>query len=1156
MLNALKDPSSSSDDLRHYELDDRLTARNVMISGTDTLVRLALEQACLDRAEGRKTAGFISGYRGSPLAGYDLALQRAGGLLADHGIRFKPAINEDLAATALIGTQEIACRADRKVDGVFGIWYGKGPGVDRSGDALKHGNALGASREGGVLALLGDDHGCVSSSMPHQSDQALQHYLMPVLHPARIEDYIPFGLYGIALSRFSGAWVGMKAISEIVESKATIRVERPSPTITPYFDPSGLHHDPASSFGPPLEAKMVRRLDAIRAFAAANPIDQPALGAKQPQQAIIAVGKAFDDLTACLFELGYDEARLCAERIGVYKVGLVWPIDPKGFEAYLKDAERVLVVEEKRAVVEWQLKEHFFGKTNRFELWGKKKPDGQTFLPETGELQPSSLSPQVSAFLRHHPANLWTAPPMPAGAALQVTKRTPYFCSGCPHSRSTKLPEGSEAMPGIGCHFMASWMDRDTNGLIQMGGEGVNWIGQAPFVSTAHVFQNLGDGTYFHSGLLAIRQAIAAKVNITYKILYNDAVAMTGGQSVDGRLTVEQIVTQLRGEGVRRIAILSEQPERFAKSIAKHHGVSVDARDRLIPTQEELRSLEGVSVLIYDQGCATEKRRKRKKGTLPAPTKRVVINSAVCEGCGDCSTQANCVSLRPVETDFGTKRRIDQSSCNMDYACTDGFCPSFVTVSGKRKKSPGDLDRRQAYLAKVTALTSPPAKDHADILITGVGGTGVVTIGAILAMAAHLEGKQATVLDFMGFAQKGGAVISHVKIASGGPPKPVRVDRQEADLLIACDLVVATMPEPLATLSRSRTAIIANSDIQPTGDFVRAGVADFQANLRLKRLGEASLRTQSLAAESLAEALFGNTILSNMLLLGQACQAGSLPVSVTAIQRAIEVNGVAVQANLDAFAIGRVLADAGAVDPGPETTSDEPLDDIITRQAAFLTGYQSAAFAQEFEQFIEIVRHTDMMLGKDALTRITAAQLARLMVIKDEYEVARLHLDYASDEIDKMYEPGVKVTYHLAPPWLTAFLKKPDGRPGKIAVPGWLARPAFKTLRALRPLRGRWFDPFGWSDERHEDHALITAYRRLIETLLADLNDNNYEKALHIAGLVDGVRGYGHVRQAALARYQEALSQALKDWPGDQDGEQDDPERYRLLERKQQAQAI
>ncbi|MCZ6853483.1 MAG: indolepyruvate ferredoxin oxidoreductase family protein, partial [Gammaproteobacteria bacterium] len=767
--------------LDNYELTDRyrrLSGR-VFLTGTQALVRLPMLQRRLDSAHGLNTAGFISGYRGSPLGGYDQALWAAGDFLDAHQIEFMSAVNEELAATAIMGTQQVEGDPDAEVDGVFSIWYGKGPGVDRAGDAMKHGNAYGSSPHGGVLVVAGDDHGCVSSSMSHQSDVAFMTWFMPTLNPASVQEYIEFGLFGFALSRFSGVWVGFKAISETVESAVSVTVnELPEFQVPGDFavPETGLHYRWPDFPGPQVEARLVQKLDAVRAFARANRIDKRIFDVPNARMGIITTGKGHLDLMEALALLGVDEQRARKLGIDIYKVGMVWPLETEGARAFLRGKEEVLVIEEKRGIIESELKESLYdfpGDKPR-RMVGKYDESGNPLVPWTGELNPTLLAPIVAARISRVFPEVQFAAELAHLAANGVDttpvdhiQRRPYFCSGCPHNRSTKVPDGSKALAGIGCHFMASWMGRDTESLIQMGGEGVNWVGKSRFIGNKHIFQNLGEGTYFHSGSMAIRQALAAGTNITYKILFNDAVAMTGGQPVDGTLTVLDIANQVRAEGVQRIAVVSvdlnQHRNREFPEATSFHG-----REDLDSVQRELRDIAGVTVLIYDQACATELRRKRKRGEVVDLKKRVFINQAVCEGCGDCSTQSNCLSIFPVDTELGRKRKIDQSSCNKDFSCVDGFCPSFVTVVGaelKRKEQSviNDFAMRLHDLPQPTFATIGRSFD---LLIAGVGGTGVTTVGALVTMAAHLEGKGASVLDFMGFAQKGGAVLSYVRLSA------------------------------------------------------------------------------------------------------------------------------------------------------------------------------------------------------------------------------------------------------------------------------------------------------------------------------------------------------------------------------------------------------
>ncbi|HEX6260610.1 MAG TPA: indolepyruvate ferredoxin oxidoreductase family protein, partial [Woeseiaceae bacterium] len=934
-----------------YELTDRYRRETgrVFLTGTQALVRIPLMQRRMDLAAGLNTAGFISGYRGSPLAAYDLELWRANGFLADHNIEFLPAVNEDLAATAILGTQQVESDPERTVDGVFGIWYGKGPGVDRAGDALKHGNAYGSSPHGGVLVVAGDDHGCVSSSMPHQSDVAFLAWFMPNLNPANVAEYLEYGLYGIALSRFSGMWVGFKAISETVESAMSVELS-PHPKFVVPADfvppPDGLHIRWPDFPGPQIEERMEAKKAAVLAFAEANPIDRKIFKTANSRYGIVTTGKGHLDVMEALRLLGIDRRE--ARRIGldVYKVGMVWPLAHDSALDFVHDKHEVLVVEEKRGIIESQFKEYFYDYPGRKpkRMIGKQDEFGQRLIPWVGELSPVQIAAIIASRLDAALPGLdltARASRLTSGGAnvIDVTgaSRTPYFCSGCPHNTSTRLPEGSKALAGIGCHFMANWMERDTDGLIQMGGEGINWVTRSLFNGGKHVFQNLGDGTFYHSGSVAIRQALAANTNITYKILFNDAVAMTGGQPVDGPLTVAMVAHSVRAEGVQRIALVSDQPENFR--IADFPpGTTISHRRDMDAIQRELRDIPGVTVLIYAQTCATEKRRQRKRGLLEDPKKFAVINDLVCEGCGDCSVESNCLSVVPKETPFGRKRQIDQNSCNKDFSCVNGFCPSFITVEGGDGAASTGEKRTFPY-EKLDALAEPElpeAGDGYDLLVTGVGGTGVITIGAVITMAAHLQSKGASVLDFTGFAQKFGPVLSYIRLADRPAQlNQVRIDTERADALIGCDLVVSSSPKASGTYRAGHTRAVLNTAEMSTADFVRYRDANLKAAERVAAIervvGRDNLAT--LPANQLAARLLGNTIYANVLMLGFAWQKGLVPVSLAALLRAIELNGVDVEKNRQAFGWGRiaaadrpyVMAMMNGV-PDPASLQDESLD--------------------------------------------------------------------------------------------------------------------------------------------------------------------------------------------------------------------------------------
>ncbi|MDZ7628012.1 MAG: indolepyruvate ferredoxin oxidoreductase family protein [Parvularculaceae bacterium] len=1140
-----------------YELDDRYrrTSGRVFLTGTQALVAIMLHQRRLDRAAGLNTAGFVSGYRGSPLGAVDQALWRAKKFLIEDQIEFLPAINEDLAATAVLGTQQVEIEPDRTVDGVFSMWYGKGPGVDRAGDALKHGNAYGSSPHGGVLVVAGDDHGCASSSMSHQSDVAFMSWYMPTLNPASIAEYIDFGLYGFALSRFSGMWAGFKGISETVESAASVALS-PAPvfrTPTDFVMPEGgLNFRWPDLPGMQIERRMKFKKEAVRAFVRANPIDRAIYSVKDARYGIITTGKAHLDVMEALALLGVDERRARAIGLDVYKVGVVWPLETLGAERFMAGKEEVLVVEEKRGIIESQLKEYIYDRAVAKPklILGKHDETNAALISWVDELSPSGLAPIIAARLKKVIPDLDFSAPLArlerlsrVAAAPSGAKRQPYFCSGCPHNTSTNVPEGSKALAGIGCHFMASWMDRETSSLIQMGGEGVNWAAKSRFLKgRPHIFQNLGDGTWYHSGSMAIRQAIAAKANITYKILFNDAVAMTGGQPVDGAISVPLIANQLVAEGVAKLVILSENPDVVTAAGGLPPGIAVRPRDDLDAVQRELREIEGVTVLIYDQACAAEKRRKRKRGDYPDPARRVFINDAVCEGCGDCSTQSNCLSVVPIETELGRKRRIDQSSCNKDYSCLKGFCPSFVTVEGgalRRPRTGADSAALDALLAR---LPSPPPASMArayDLLVAGVGGTGVVTIGAIIAMAAHLEGKGASVLDFMGFAQKGGAVLSYVRLAASPETlHQVRIDTGEAAALIASDLVVATDERALRVLQRGVTRAVVNTDILPTADFIRNRSVDFEAARRLKMLREACDETGFAAADAadLARRLLGDTVYSNMMLLGMAWQKGLVPLTYGALTRAIALNGVAIEKNKRAFDLGRAVAideaalrrAANLVDTAPAPLT---LDALIERRADFLTAYQNGSYATRYRNFVaDIVQRSRTADPEGRLARAVAENLYKLMAYKDEYEVARLYASGAfRQKLESEFEGDYRLKFHMAPPLLSRDLD-PLGRPKKREFGPWMMA-AFGVLHRLKFLRGSPFDFFGRTDERRLERALIEDYRRDMEVAIAALSTDTLDVALDLARLPEEIRGFGPVKLASIkeaATRREALLRRLK----------------------------
>ena len=1123
-----------------YHLDDRYarTEGRVFLTGTQALVRVMLDQARRDRAAGLKTAGFVSGYRGSPLGGLDQEMWRQKARLAENRIDFLPAVNEDLGATAVLGAQQAALDPRCEVEGVFSMWYGKGPGVDRSGDALKHGNAYGSARKGGVLVVAGDDHGCVSSSMPHQSDVAFMAWFMPTLNPASIGEYLSFGAYGLALSRFSGTWVGFKAISETVEAGQSVKIPAERVFVQPDFTPppGGLHVRASDMPSPEIETRIGAKLDAVEAFVEANPIDRRIYDIPDARYGIVTTGKGHLDLMEALRLLGLDETACRRLGIDIYKVGMVWPLARRDALAFVSDKEEVLVVEEKRGIIESQFKEYFYDwpghKPQR--MVGKHRAAGDPLIPWTGELSPLSLVPVVAERLHAffpdenlpEKARALTETPAPVLSVPGAT-RTPYFCSGCPHNSSTKLPAGSVANSGIGCHVMAGWMDRNTLGYAQMGGEGVPWSVASRFTGGGHRFQNLGEGTWYHSGSLAIRQAVAAGANITYKILYNDAVAMTGGQPVDGPVSPAAVAQACRAEGVNRIAVVSDDIGKFRRGDFPP-GTSFHDRSELMPVQRELRQVEGVSVLLYEQTCATEKRRRRKRGKAEDPKRFAYINPLVCEGCGDCSVESNCLSIEPRETVFGRKRQVNLSSCNKDFSCLNGFCPSFVTIEGgaRRKPAPVALDL-EALKAGLPVPDAPDLSRPFDLLVAGVGGTGVVTVGALITMAAHLEGKGASVLDFTGFAQKFGTVLGYVRIGrTPGAINQVRIERGSADAVIGCDAVVCSSPKA-SIHYRQGTRVVLNRAEMPTGDLVLHRDAQLKIAER-EALIRATVGADVMAfdANQAAEKLLGDSVFANIMLLGAAYQQGLVPVSEVALKQAILLNGVAVDRNAMAFDLGRVMAAQPEVlEPylGGTAPKAETLDEVIATRADFLTAYQNAAYARRFTDRIATFRKAVPEAGEEVVAA-AARSLFKLMAIKDEYEVARLFTQTGFDqELAEQFEGDFRVVHHLAPP-LLSFRRDDRGRPVKRGFGPWV-RPVLKTLAMLRRVRGTWADPFRFSADRRLDRDLLTWFERVL-THVEDHHDP--ETALELLSAPMEIRGYGPVREDAARQVRAGMPEGLR----------------------------
>ncbi|MBI4968835.1 MAG: indolepyruvate ferredoxin oxidoreductase family protein [Rhodospirillales bacterium] len=1143
--------------LKSVRLDDKYVVEKgrVYLSGSQALARLPMLQRDRDLKAGLNTAGYISGYRGSPLGGLDKELWAAKVHLQSHHIHFQPGVNEDLAATACWGTQQVNLFQGARYDGVFALWYGKGPGVDRSGDVFKHANNAGTAAKGGVLVLAGDDHAAKSSTVAHQSEYAFMDAAMPVLNPAGVQELLDYGLIGWAMSRYAGLWVAMKAMTETVDSSASVAIY---PERLVLVEPADFRMPPGGlniRLGDAVLAQEKRLLDhklaAALAFARVNRLDRVVIDSAEPRFGILTTGKSYLDVRQALDDLELDEDMAARIGIRLYKVGMAWPLEPDGLHRFAQGLDEILVVEEKRPVLESQLKEQLYNwrEDVRPRVVGKRDEAGQPLLPQAGELSPAQIARVIAARLERFVTGPgikerieWLAAQekalsRPGPGALRI----PYFCSGCPHNRSTEVPEGSRALAGIGCHYMAQWMDRRTVTFTHMGGEGASWIGQAPFTDTQHVFQNLGDGTYFHSGLLAIRAAVSAKVNITYKILFNDAVAMTGGQPIDGPLSVPILARQLAAEGVARIAVVSDEPDKYPPGSAFPGGVTFHHRDDLDPLQRDLRGWIGVSALIYDQTCAAEKRRRRKRGQLVDPPKRVFINELVCEGCGDCGLQSNCVSVVPVETEFGRKRAIDQSACNKDYSCLKGFCPSLVTIEGGRLRQKAGAGA-DADFPPLPEPTLPALEAPYGVVITGIGGTGVVTVGALLGMAAHLEGLGCSVLDMAGLAQKNGAVISHLRLAREPEQiHAVRIAAGGARLLIGCDLVVSAGPEALSKLHPGQTVAVVNDHEAMTADFTRNPDLDFPAPAMKQAIREAVGKGAAhfLDASRLAGELLGDTLAANLFLVGFAWQKGLLPLSRDAIERAIELNGAMVEFNQRSFLWGRraavdlvrVVQIAEPSDSIPEDRIvSATLDERIARRQAFLTAYHDAAYGRRYADRLAGLRRAEAAKtpGHSGLAEAAAQSLFALMAIKDEYEVARLFTHPTFEQaLAQQFEGDFRLTYHLAPPILAAI--GADGRPHKRAYGGWM-KILFRLLARLKKLRGRWADPFRFAPDRVLERRLLAEYEALLDVLEAGLEPKRHGLAVELAALPQAMRGFGPVKAANVAKARERWAELWASW--------------------------
>jgi indolepyruvate ferredoxin oxidoreductase len=1163
--------------LETVTLDDKysLDYGRAFMSGVQALVKLPMLQRLRDAQHGKNTAGFISGYRGSPLGGYDQALWKAEKFLKAQNIVFQPGVNEELAATAIWGTQQLGFTQPEthKFDGVFGIWYGKGPGVDRTSDVFKHANLAGTTPWGGVIAVAGDDHVAKSSTAAHQSDHIFKACGLPVFFPASVQEILDLGIHAFAMSRFSGVWAGMKTIQEIVESSATAMIDPDRVDIripTDFQMPPGGVHIRWPDTALEQEARLFDyKWYAALAYIRANRLNYNAIEGPQDRFGLIASGKAYNDTRQALLDLGLDDETCRRLGIRLHKVGVVWPLEAQITREFAQGLREILVVEEKRQVIEYQLKEELYnwrpdvrptvvGKFTEGEgdysggEWSMPNPTANTLLRANADLSPALIARAIAQRLKKLGLDADIAARLDAQLAILEAKersmqtlevkadRAPWFCSGCPHNTSTVVPEGSRAMAGIGCHFMATWMDRATIGFTQMGGEGVPWVGQQPFTTEKHVFANLGDGTYFHSGLLAIRQSIAAGVNITYKILYNDAVAMTGGQQVGERPeghSVIQIAHSLIAEGVTREVIVTDQPEKY--TVAKlPAGVEVHHRDELDRIQREFREIPGTTAIIYDQTCATEKRRRRKRGTMVDPAVRVVINELVCEGCGDCGVQSNCLSVEPLETEFGRKRTINQSTCNKDTSCLKGFCPSFVTVEGGKLKGKAKAAAPSPYGVELPEPSLPTMQGAWGIVVAGVGGTGVITIGQLLGMAAHIEGKGIVTQDAAGLAQKGGATWSHVLIADRADDiRTTRVSMAGADLVIGCDPIVAAGKETVLRMREGRTHVALNAQSAPTAAFVKnanwVNPADACAAEIVHAVGAQAV--SAFNADAAATKLMGDSIYTNPMMLGYAWQKGWIPLGRESLMRAIELNGVAIDNNKAAFEWGRraahdwasvekLLAPAQVI----EFKKRESLEALVARRREFLVGYQDQAYADTYAAFVERVRQAEAPLGKTALSEAVARYLFKLMAYKDEYEVARLHTETGfREKIAAMFEGDYKVNYHLAPPLTARRNEKGELQKKKF---GPAMHMAFRVLSTLRGLRGTAFDIFGRTHERKTERALIGEYRASIEQVLAALSADNHALGLEIARIPEQIKGFGHVKDRNLAAARSQWARLMAQW--------------------------
>ena len=1130
-----------------------LTQGRAFMTGIQALVRLPLDQKRIDLKAGINTAGYISGYRGSPLGGYDQQLSLAQTFLDDHHIVFHEGLNEDLAATAVWGSQQTALFPGAKYDGVFSLWYGKAPGVDRSGDVFKHANFSGVAPKGGAVALLGDDPTCKSSTLPSQSEFAMMDCEIPVLNPATVQEVLDYGLYAIAMSRFAGCWTSIIALADTMDGGSVVdvnddRIEIQTPDMPELTDARFIKRKDGRA-----EKEIVhrqQRLPAAMEFVRLNGLDKQILGGTKRKVGIVTTGRASRDVYEAMDAIGLTQER--AEKLGlsIFKVAMTWPLEPTRIVEFCKGLDSVIVVEHKRPLIEDQLKAILYDipKKDQPRIYGKRQAKGEVF-PDTYVIPVPSIARALYDFFpkgRHatqaeaYFENIIESA-RKAGLREKGNIRSPFFCSGCPHNSSTKLPEGSRALAGIGCHFLANMHNPDTDMHTQMGGEGVPWVGMSPFTDEKHVFANLGDGTYSHSGSLAIRAAVAASANITYKLLYNDAVAMTGGQTPElaGR-SVPHIVTQLQAEAVSKIVVVADDVARY-KGVGLPDGVGLEPRENLMSVQKMLRETEGVSVLVYDQTCATELRRRRKRGLMAQAPARAFINPAVCENCGDCSVQSQCLSIEPTWTDSGLKRVINQSTCNQDMSCVKGFCPSFVSVYDgeiKAKKTP-------LPVFDSAAIPLPPhveLPETYNIVVTGIGGAGVTTISALIGMAAHIDGRASSTLDSTGLAQKGGAVTSHVRIARD--PDDIRsgsVPPASADIVLGGDVIVTHDKGVMALFGHDRTHVVMNTEIVPTAEYLSSRDLSYSKTSMLGDIGTLAHDMTQLNAQVLSEKLMGDAIYSNMIVLGTAWQLGFVPVSMRALTRAIKLNGAKIEANIAAFEAGRMWAHDPEVlksrlpqDRSLKNPRIMPIDELLAMRRTHLTGYQNAKLAQKYTDLISRVHTAENALNipdtvKSDLTREVAIQYSRLLSYKDEYEVARLYTDPSFTEaLQSQFSDGYKIKLNLAPP-LLGKRDKDTGHLVKREFGPWMLS-AFKVMAKAKGLRGTKLDIFGYTDERKMERRLIADFEARVETLLSGLSSKNHAKAVRLVAAVDEIRGFGHVKEASVVKVEQTLETLAAEW--------------------------